>query len=70
MRKRTKLGKLLQTSTGRKKESLLNKIKVIEIQIKTSSENEERRKEKGAVEAIRENSRFFFKYAKRKATIG
>jgi len=69
MRKRKKLSKKLRTQTTQSQIEINHKIKLIESQLLDSYNNENELKETLAVSAIKTNPKYFYSYAKNKATI-
>ncbi|KAK3877454.1 hypothetical protein Pcinc_017835 [Petrolisthes cinctipes] len=70
MRKRTKLVKQMKLSIDINwKRKLANKMQSIEKQLILSHENERKYAEMKAVEAVKRNPKFFYKYVKEKAKI-
>ena len=67
MRKRSGLKKRLQRARESNRRDIESQIAAIEERISESHLNELKRNEEKAIEAIRSNSKFFFKYAKQKA---
>ncbi|XP_076047312.1 uncharacterized protein LOC143028835 [Oratosquilla oratoria] len=69
MKKRTRLVKQLKTNTRNNHRSLKNKIKTIENKLAESHENELKTEERRAVDAIKNNPKYFYSYARSKAEI-
>jgi hypothetical protein len=70
MRKRTRLNKQIAKSTSDlKRQRLVNLHNEIELRLQDSHRIEEQAAEERVVEVIRENSKYFFKYAQSKAKI-
>ena len=69
MRKRARMSKQIICANARRKSKLEKKLEVLEFKLIESHKKEEREKEQRAVETIKENSRYFFTYAKTKSKV-